>query len=179
MKADFLKTFFTTVTDVHNMMLDFEYAHKRCHKLGRMECNVLEYLQKSDRPLTMKEIAKNMDVSYSRITNLIDTLLEKTYIERITSETDRRVYLAQVTEEGMMVLEKCKCRRIKLYDEFINSYPEDEQVKILESFENWKQFLVRMKNEVGDTGNIPKKDKVKVEKIKKKEQAKRDKEAYR
>ena len=138
MKSDNGKKFYEATTSIHSLMLHFEYAHKQCHKLGRVECNLLQFLLVENRPVTMKEIANYMNVSHSRITHLMDALISKDYIERIPSDDDRRVYFAQITEEGIQIANKFRERNIKMYDDIIMALPTEEQNTIFEALDNWK-----------------------------------------
>jgi len=148
MRKETGKNFFETTASIHNLMLDFDYAHKQTHKLGRVECNLLQYLLVEDRPLSMKEIASFMHVSHSRITHLVDTMIAKNYIRRSSCNNDRRVYYAEITPEGIEVAVRFREKSIKMFEDMINMLPEEEQKLLFESLENWKQFLKRMKKEI-------------------------------
>jgi MarR family 2-MHQ and catechol resistance regulon transcriptional repressor len=148
MKEETGKIFFETTANIHNLMLDFDYAHKQAHKLGRVECNLLQHLLTEGRPLSMKEIAKYMNVSHSRITHLVDNLISKKYIERISCKNDRRVYYANITEEGKKIAYIFRQKSIKMYEKMISAIPEEEQKVIFEALENWMNFLKQMRKEV-------------------------------
>ena len=148
MKEEIGKVFFETTANIHNLMLDFDYAHKQTHKLGRVECNLLQYLVTENRPLSMKEIAKFMNVSHSRITHLVDNLIGKKYLERISCNNDRRVYYAKITEAGKEIAFRFRQKSIRMYDEMIETLPEDEQEAVFKALENWKDFLKQMRKEV-------------------------------
>ncbi len=148
MKNDTGKRFYDATTSIHNILTHFEYAHQQCHKLGRVECNLLQFLLVENRPLSMKEIAQHMNVSHSRITHLMDSLINKDFIKRVPSEEDRRVYYAQITQKGIDNANKYRERNIKMFDDLINALPEEEQTKIFDSLDNWKHFLIRMRREM-------------------------------
>ncbi|MCK9328926.1 MAG: MarR family transcriptional regulator [Candidatus Cloacimonetes bacterium] len=148
MKNDTGKKFYEATTSIHNILTHFEFTHQQCHKLGRVECNLLQFLLVENRPLSMKEIAQYMNVSHSRITHLMDSLIGKDYIKRLPSEEDRRVYFAQITQKGIENANRYRERNIKLLEELINSLPQEEQEKIFESLDNWKHFLIRMRREM-------------------------------
>jgi len=148
MKAEIGKIFFETTANIHNLMLDFDYAHKQTHKLGRVECNLLQYLLVENRPMSMKDIARFMNVSHSRITHLVDNLIGKKYLERISCVNDRRVYYAKITEDGKEIAVRFRQKSIKMYEELINTLPDEEQKAIFDALDNWKNFLKQMRKEV-------------------------------
>jgi len=148
MKAEIGKVFFETTANIHNLMLDFDYAHKQTHKLGRVECNLLQYLLTENRPLSMKEIAKFMNVSHSRITHLVDNLIGKKYLERISCNNDRRVYYARITEDGKAIAVRFRQKSIRMYEQMIDTLPEDEQKAMFDALESWMNFLKQMRQEV-------------------------------
>lgn len=68
--------------------------------LGRIECDLLQYLNELNTAVCMNDIAEKLNVSHSRITRLIDTLEEKGLVERTPSKRDRRSWLAKITKKG-------------------------------------------------------------------------------
>jgi MarR family 2-MHQ and catechol resistance regulon transcriptional repressor len=53
-----------------------------------------------DRRLAQNRISREMEVSRTNITNLIDGLVKDNLVTRVTSPVDRRVSYAQLTERG-------------------------------------------------------------------------------
>jgi DNA-binding MarR family transcriptional regulator len=53
-----------------------------------------------DRRLAQNRISREMEVSRTNITNLIDGLVKDGLVTRVTSPVDRRVSYAQLTEKG-------------------------------------------------------------------------------
>jgi MarR family 2-MHQ and catechol resistance regulon transcriptional repressor len=113
-----------------------------------MECSVLQYLLAKDKLMTMTDIATSMNVSHSRITHLIDALIEKGYITRLSSPTDRRVYMAQITKTGVEIVGNFEENTIKRYDKIIKKLSKPEQDKLFESLNKWKQCLQKVSKEM-------------------------------
>ena len=54
-----------------------EMIRRKCLHLGRMECDLLNYLSLVDEAICMNDLSVEMKVSHSRITRIIDTLVRK------------------------------------------------------------------------------------------------------
>lgn len=119
--------------DLSQLFVAKEFMHKCCMKLGRVECNLLQFLANSEEQISMKELAKSMGVSHSRITHLMDSLVRKGFINRISSREDRRVYLAEITPEGKDIAQLYLKENLKLHEEFVKKYPEDKLLAYYEA----------------------------------------------
>ncbi|MCL1827675.1 MAG: MarR family transcriptional regulator [Candidatus Cloacimonetes bacterium] len=148
MAKDDGKRFYEETSAIHKMMLNFEYMNKQCMKLGRVECNVLHFLLQKKRPVNMKEIAGHINVSYSRITHLIDSLLKKGFVTRISGVDDRRVYFAQITPEGISIVGAYKNNNEAMFNDFVNNLPKEKVEAIYKSLEYWLQILNKMNYEL-------------------------------
>ncbi|MFU0800006.1 MAG: MarR family transcriptional regulator [Xylanivirga thermophila] len=90
-----------------------------------------------DRPKTMKEIARELNVSVSTPTTTIDRLIDKKYVDRYTGTEDRRQVLVKLTKEGIRILKEI--RRIKIETtEFIL------RVLTYDELEFMKEILVKV-----------------------------------
>ena len=138
------KKFYEYTNDIHNLMLNFEFMHKQCFKLGRVECDMLNFLLQENKPVNMKSIAKCMDVSHSRITHLMDSLIKKQYLKRIPCQIDRRTFYAEITEEGKEITRKYKQKNIQLFEEFLDRLPEDQVQPIFKMLCFWHHCLMNM-----------------------------------
>lgn len=66
------------------------------------EFAVLQTLHKSS-PLMASEIANELKVSSSHITAVTDRLVGKNYIQRVRSDSDRRIVYLEITEDGKKI----------------------------------------------------------------------------
>ena len=148
MKTDDGKRFYSITTQIHDAMMQYEYEDKKNHKLGRVESNLLHFLAIEKKAFSMKDIASALSVSHSRVTHLIDSLLAKGYLVRIPSSDDRRIYLAQITTEGINAVSNYKDRTIQKYNDLLTELPETERHFILDSLTKWKAFLAERKKEI-------------------------------
>ena len=138
------KVFYNETNAIHNLMLNFEFMNKQCLKLGRVECNVLQFLLQENKPVSMKEIAAYMKVSHSRITHLMDSLLKKTYITRTSGTDDRRVYFAEITPAGIEIAGVYKTKNIDMFEDFLQKLPKEQIEPIYHALEYWLEALQQM-----------------------------------
>jgi DNA-binding MarR family transcriptional regulator len=81
-------------------------------------------------PLMASEIANELKVSSSHITAVTDRLVNKNYIQRVRSESDRRIVYLEITEEGKQVafeMNRIKNTYIKKKFNCLN----DEEIKMM------------------------------------------------
>ena len=146
MEIDEGKLFYNETNAIHNLMMNFEFMNKQCLKLGRVECNVLQFLLQENKPVSMKEIALHMKVSHSRITHLMDSLLKKTYITRVSGIEDRRVYFAEITPAGIEIAGVYKNKNIDMFNDFLQKLPQEQVEPIYTALKFWLATLQKMIN---------------------------------
>ncbi len=132
---------YNVTNEIAQLMSNFEFMQKKCSKLGRVECNLLHYLIAVDRQVSMKELAKHLGVTHSRITHLMDSLIRKNYIIRIASVDDRRVFYAEITKEGKDMVNKHINESVKSYNKILGKLDEETLENVYEALKLWKQFL--------------------------------------
>jgi len=98
--ADYANKFHDLITRLQMVLSEIDYAQKACLQAGRMECMLLNYLYKTNGPANMNELAKVLNVSHSRVTRIMDNLVNKQLVIRRPSEEDRRCWYAQITDKG-------------------------------------------------------------------------------
>lgn len=72
------------------------------------------------------ELSERLGISLPAITNLTSKLVQKGYIERKTSENDRRVSLMQITTLGSEVLDQINEKYFTLTDSLWKDFSNEE-----------------------------------------------------
>lgn len=103
-----------------------EMIRRKCLNLGRMECDLLNYLNTVDEPVCMNDLSVEMKVSHSRITRIIDTLVRKKLVKRFPSKRDRRSWLAEITDKGKNTNKQTILDFMNIQKDLINKLPEDK-----------------------------------------------------
>ena len=87
--------------------------------------------QSPDRQLRMYDLASLLLLSKSGITRVVDRLEKRNLVARKMSDTDRRVVLACLTDEGVEVLEQARPFIAGGVDEFFSSHLNEKEIEAL------------------------------------------------
>ncbi len=94
--------------------------------LSRIECDLLQYLSDLNTAVCMNDIAEKLNVSHSRITRLIDTLVDKGLVERSPSKRDRRSWLAKITKKGRRTSDETINDLIQIQEKLEEKFPSED-----------------------------------------------------
>ena len=88
--------------------------------------NVLRILKGSDpKAMCVKDIGSRMIEKSSNVPRIIDRLVIKKLVKRFTSEEDKRETMVQLTERGILLLEKTNKQVSEMTDGVIGLSEED------------------------------------------------------
>ena len=76
--------------------------------------------------ISSPELAKNMDLSLSRISRIVDKLVVNGYLDRNTDATDRRAITLCLTDKGKVIRRKIDAVRNECETRLLNTIPPDE-----------------------------------------------------
>lgn len=105
--------------------------------LSPIQFRCLRYLLKTTF-LQVKELADNMELTPSRITNLLNNLESKGYIKREISSKDRRIIKVTLTKEGRDYAVDVKKKYIKYHEDILSAIEDEDELKNL--FTSLKKF---------------------------------------
>jgi len=100
-------------------------------KLRHVEFTIL-MLVMSNPAITQKQLAQTLAVSAPSITILLDRLVEKDWIERVRSDTDRRVQHVHLTTEGARLAKQSHQLSLSCEHEMLRHLTVGERNKLLE-----------------------------------------------
>lgn len=95
--------------------------------------------------LTVKGIAKRLDVAKSRVTKLIDHLVEKKILDRIDDPKDARIKLISMTPEGKRKLEDIQAFHLGIHKKILFHLDSEERKGILSSLERLRSAMEEVK----------------------------------
>ena len=95
------------------------------------------WMLKMGRADTAFELAREMGVDAGAVTRMLDRLAAKGLIERVRSETDRRVVHLRLTPEGHAAAEKIPHVLADVNNDFLRGFNKQE-------WQQLKEFLQRM-----------------------------------
>ena len=133
---------------IANLTLDMEKVCRTketyfCDKINitPVEFKCLRYLLQNSFP-QVKELASHMNLTAARVTNLLNSLEKKDYIQRTISHNDRRVIKVQLTNQGTTFANEVQEEYVKFHQEIIESIGDEaELVNLLESIKTFKNTL--------------------------------------
>ncbi|TQR20184.1 MarR family winged helix-turn-helix transcriptional regulator [Psychrobacillus vulpis] len=116
-------------------------AHKVIHEctnqfiqengINPTEFAVLELLyHKGKQPL--QQIGNKILLASGSITYVVDKLESRGYISRVSSDTDRRVTFAEITDEGKLFMDELFPRHEKQLVELMSAISEEEKKQAIE-----------------------------------------------
>jgi DNA-binding MarR family transcriptional regulator len=91
--------------------------------------------------LAQNEISRELNVSRTNITNLIDGLERDGLVDRVPNPSDRRVSYAQLTDSGRALCIKLMPKMTELMEDGLTGFSDDEKSQ-------FKQFLYRVQRNI-------------------------------
>ena len=137
------KNFLKLSNSLYKLCSRKEMIQRQCTNIGRMECELLNYLNNVSEPVCMNDLSREMKVSHSRITRIIDTLVKKKLVKRFPSKLDRRSWLAEIADKGRQASDMTIKNFIQIQEDLIESLPKD---KVQEIFKNIQLYFETYNN---------------------------------
>ncbi len=142
--AKYLAQFPRLIKELNILCVKRENITRKNLNMGRIECDLLQYLNELNTAICMNDIAEKLNVSHSRITRLIDSLVEKGLVERAPSKRDRRSWLAKITKAGKRAAAITVDDLLQIQEKLIEKFPSDN----LETIFNHVLAYLKTYNEV-------------------------------
>ncbi len=83
--------------------------------------------------LTVNQLAQKMSLTSSRITRIIDGLVEKALVVRESGKSDRRVYLQRLTPEGKKLSDNLNQKYSNIHQEILSTIPAEKHQPLMEA----------------------------------------------
>ncbi|NNG26991.1 MAG: MarR family transcriptional regulator [Ignavibacteriaceae bacterium] len=90
----------------------------------------------SDDNLNNKEIAKRMNLSPSRLTRIIDGLVQKGYMQREIDQKDRRNMKVSLSRRGKSLTSKLDKAFVNLHSEILQDIDSSQHESLIVAMEN-------------------------------------------
>ena len=107
---------------IHQMMQKFHKLRINTKILGEMPNSEIMMLKKikmnssEDKGVTMSTLSDLLEISKPAVSQLINVLEDKGYVERITTKNDRRLVYVRLTENG----EQCLAKQLRSFLDGMN-----------------------------------------------------------
>jgi len=134
---NYSEMFQVLLTRLQVVMTEIDYNQKACIQAGKMECQLLNYLYGVKKPANMNELAKALSVSHSRVTRIMDNLVNKSLVTRRPSEDDRRCWYAEITEKGAKLAENSQQTIMDQQQKIVKRIPKNQLESIHKAFSTY------------------------------------------
>jgi DNA-binding MarR family transcriptional regulator len=111
-------------------------AHKL--KLTIAEFKLLRSIQ-NDEKLSAGELARRLGLSSSRITRIIDGLVQKNMVRKDVGGRDRRVVDIQLTPFGIETRDQLKEMYISVHEDILSILPSDASESVIAAMEKLRR----------------------------------------
>ncbi len=94
-----------------------------------------------EKDITVKRIAKKMDITSGGVTRIIPSLEKKGFIQRDISPNDRREIIVTLTEEGQKIAANVRKASIKIHEEIMDNFQFQKMDCVLEGIDELVEAL--------------------------------------
>ena len=101
-----------------------------------------------ERYLTVKGIAEKLDVAKSRVTTILDRLIEKRFVERIVDPKDARVKLISLTPKGKKKAEQLEDHQRQIHGRLLLEMNNEERKNVLSHLELLRTAMEAVKEQM-------------------------------
>lgn len=121
---------YNTIFDALRKILYPEELIKMDLSLSKTEFMTLLQVERNGE-IIMSQIADFINVPLSTATGVIERLVSKGFIERSRSESDRRIVVIRLTDDGKRLAEEIKGSLISYAGQVLNELTEEEKALLL------------------------------------------------
>ncbi|MDP8204558.1 MAG: MarR family transcriptional regulator [Candidatus Tenebribacter mawsonii] len=118
--------FIELTAKLQKLFIERDNSYTLCVVIGDIECALLRFLYKANKPLRMREIARMYEISNAKVTRVLNKLVKMGFVERYHSDDDRRSWFARITDEGLKMAENTSYKLNKFQEEVLELIPDNE-----------------------------------------------------
>jgi DNA-binding MarR family transcriptional regulator len=100
-----------------------------------------------ERYLTAKGIARKLEVVKSRVTKIIDGLIQKRLVEAINDPQDARIRLIALTPKGKKKAEEIRALTRKLHERLLLEFDQEQRKNVLACLEMFRASMEAVKKQ--------------------------------
>ncbi len=124
-RSENFEEIFATSATVQRLMRSYMQESFIALGIGPSEGHVLHVIAESQQ-ISLKDLAGAMHLTPGAITQLIDSLVQVGFVNRSSSEQDRRVTVASLTTAGTQTIAKMKQFKEKMFTSILEDLNDNE-----------------------------------------------------
>ena len=94
--------------------------------------------------LTMSELARWMQISKQQMTKLVDRMIVRGFVERVSDPDDRRIIRLQLTDHAQEYSDRFLMQDAAYYRNFFDSMPEDDRAEFAHALESIRRVFIHL-----------------------------------
>ena len=102
----------------------------RQHQTMALVCRLTE---EKPNGVTLKELAEAMKLAPATVSELVESLVKKNFLQRVQNPEDRRAVQITLTDHGQMLLDECLKAVDSLCEKLLAGLPPSERTAMLNS----------------------------------------------
>lgn len=99
------------------------------------------------RDLSSQEVAKKLNITPGTLTVSIQNLSKKGYVQRVKSQSDRRVVKLVLTQRGKLIYRLHRKFHMRMVEEALTGFDPEEADVLIRGLRNLHEFLDKLKQE--------------------------------
>ncbi len=103
--------------------------------LSPIQCEIFIVLKENGGSMTQRELEEYLDLSKSTLSGVLKTMEKNGFVEKVPSETDRRVMVVTLTEEGGEIYSEAMKRFEELDRKIFEGLDEEEMAVLSKALE--------------------------------------------
>lgn len=111
------------------------------HGLTTSHLNIMTVLHRANRSLTMGELGHAVSVRPANLTGVVDALVRRGFVERLSNPEDRRSYLIANTEEGEAFLSGFLPGHWRYLEALTSGLSNDERIQLAGLLERLRESV--------------------------------------
>lgn len=114
----------------------YQQAHAQDYPLSHAQAELLFTIRHS-QPVSAKDLAKKLNMTPGAISQFVEGIEQQGFLERRTSETDRRVQYLHISAKGEELIKRFEQQRHQMMKTIIHDLTDEE-------LEVWLRFQQKM-----------------------------------
>jgi DNA-binding MarR family transcriptional regulator len=127
-----LHTFLDVTRDLMKKFRIINREQQYSHKITLSQGSTIRILAQKGK-ITMSELSKDLGVSRSTMTRIVDVLVRDNIINRVIECGDRRQVCVELTEEGLRFHNELEQSSTAYLSLFLKALPENKQDDVIEA----------------------------------------------